>query len=493
MMSGAKDSIIKESFLLNSALDQIRDVIIAVDNQNRLVYLNNSAARQYNIDRKEAIGLKLTHLYRQLWFSPDDEHQAYISLKEKGAWEGVNIHLQPDGTKIVMESIINVIKNPSGERIGLLSITRNITNRVNVDSWLVESNQRLKYVVEAAGMMVYDIDTRTHEITVIRGLEELLGYSVGDVPVTIDWWISQIHPEDVSKAQEQFHPTTSVEKAVNEYRIRGKDGGYVIVRGIAKGIPDIKGNILKIIGSMQNISKEKDMERQLQQNERMIAIGQTAGMVGHDIRNPLQSIVGDLFVVKSDIEEIKNKETSQAAEEAIIAVDSISDNIDYINKIVADLQDYAKKPIPKIENAELYEVIQKGFATLKIPPNVKVQFNIEPNLKLKTDPAYIRRILTNLASNSIQAMPKGGKLIIEAKQDDKKAIELSVEDTGQGIPKEHQNKLFTPLFTTKEKGQGLGLIVVKRFVEALGGTISFESTEGKGTKFIINLPIESNQ
>jgi signal transduction histidine kinase len=99
----------------------------------------------------------------------------------------------------------------------------------------------------------------------------------------------------------------------------------------------------------------------------------------------------------------------------------------------------------------------------------------------------MRRILTNLITNAVQAMQEEGKLIIQAakKQD---VIVITVEDTGVGIPEEVKTKMFTPLFTTKSKGQGLGLAVVKRLVEALKGTIVFDSVAGKGTKFIVELP-----
>jgi len=99
----------------------------------------------------------------------------------------------------------------------------------------------------------------------------------------------------------------------------------------------------------------------------------------------------------------------------------------------------------------------------------------------------MRRILTNLMTNAVQAMQEEGKLIIEAAKK-KDVIVIAVEDTGVGIPEEVKTKMFTPLFTTKSKGQGLGLAVVKRLVEALKGNIVFESVAGKGTKFIVELP-----
>src|SRR3972149_3945401 len=99
----------------------------------------------------------------------------------------------------------------------------------------------------------------------------------------------------------------------------------------------------------------------------------------------------------------------------------------------------------------------------------------------------MKRMLTNLAANAVQAMPNGGKLTINAYCRGNRAF-VSVEDTGEGMPEEAKNKIFKPLFTTKAKGQGFGLAVVKKLTEALNGTITFESQEGKGTKFIIELP-----
>ncbi|MGE5187707.1 MAG: ATP-binding protein [Betaproteobacteria bacterium] len=103
------------------------------------------------------------------------------------------------------------------------------------------------------------------------------------------------------------------------------------------------------------------------------------------------------------------------------------------------------------------------------------------------DSYYLSRILYNLITNSVQAMPNGGKLKIKAKKDDGTTV-LSVVDTGPGIPKKIQAQMFTVMFTTKSKGQGFGLPVVKRMTESLGGTVSFRSKEGKGTTFTLRLP-----
>ena len=123
------------------------------------------------------------------------------------------------------------------------------------------------------------------------------------------------------------------------------------------------------------------------------------------------------------------------------------------------------------------------------PETITVFYSINEGFpKIKTDQLYLKRIITNLASNAVQAMPSGGKLGITAKCKDPK-IFITVEDTGEGIPDDAKEKLFKPLFTTKSKGQGFGLAVVKKLTEALDGKVTVESTVGKGTRFILEFPM----
>jgi len=212
---------------------------------------------------------------------------------------------------------------------------------------------------------------------------------------------------------------------------------------------------------------------QLKDAERLAAIGATAGMVGHDIRNPLQAITSDVFLAKSDIASFPESEEKKSALESM---DEIEKNIDYINKIVQDLQDYARPLNPKIEESDLKLVTESLIAKSRIPKNIKVKVKVaDDSRKINADSYYLNRILYNLVTNSVQAMPQGGKLTIEA-------------DTGVGIPKNVQDKMFTLMFTTKSKGQGFGLPVVKRMTESLGGTVTFDSQEGEGTTFTVRFP-----
>jgi signal transduction histidine kinase len=236
----------------------------------------------------------------------------------------------------------------------------------------------------------------------------------------------------------------------------------------------------------QNLEKlVEERTKQLKDSERLAAIGATAGMVGHDIRNPLQAITGDVYLTKTELASIPESKEKKNALESLTEIEK---NIDYINKIVADLQDFARPLNPHAEKTDLKRIIDDLLSKNGLPQNVKVSVKVETDAKIVVaDSAYINRIMYNLVNNAVQAMPKGGKLTINAYKEANDSI-ITVKDTGVGIPESVKSKLFTPMFTTKSKGQGFGLAVIKRMTEALGGTVSFESQEGRGTTFIVRLP-----
>ena len=275
--------------------------------------------------------------------------------------------------------------------------------------------------------------------------------------------------------------------SVKTWRLTDDKGKTMGTWSIVRDITEQKELQKKLEKHSENLKRiVEEQTKQLRDAERLAAIGATAGMVGHDIRNPLQAITSDVYLAKIDLMSFPESEEKKNVQESL---EEIEKNISYINKIVADLQDFARPITPKLEENDLEQTIYLALAQLTIPVNVTVKHSIKKDFpKIKTDQAYMQRILTNLANNAIQAMPNGGKLLINAVTKNDKAI-ITVEDSGEGIPESVRDKLFTPLVTTKSKGQGFGLAVVKRFTEGMGGTVTFESVVGKGTKFIIELPL----
>jgi PAS domain S-box-containing protein len=236
---------------------------------------------------------------------------------------------------------------------------------------------------------------------------------------------------------------------------------------------------------MEELANER--AKQLNQAERLATIGQTAGMVGHDIRNPLQAIAGELYLAKDEVASLPSGDAKKNLQENMT---SIEENLYYIDKIVADLQDYTKPLRPNKEKVNVEKIIEEALLIVAIPSNLHVTISIEEGFpQFISDFAMLKRVFINLIQNAVQAMPNGGTLKINGQRKSNNAC-ISVEDTGEGIPEENKGKLFTPLFTTKSKGQGFGLAVVKRLVEALNGEITFASQKGKGTTFNIQIPLK---
>ncbi|MEM3823919.1 MAG: PAS domain S-box protein, partial [Candidatus Bathyarchaeia archaeon] len=225
----------------------------------------------------------------------------------------------------------------------------------------------------------------------------------------------------------------------------------------------------------------KKSQEQLLKAQRFAVIGELAGMVGHDLRNPLTSIAGAQYYLK--------KRLSSENEKIKEMLELIEKNIAYSNKIINDLLDYSREIELEAIESDPRTLVQEVLSIVGVPTNVKVKNFAEHKPKMEVDTEKVKRVFMNLIKNAIEAMPKGGVLTIKSRKV-KDKVEITFSDTGVGMSKETLRKLWTPLFTTKSKGMGFGLPICKRFVEAHGGCITVESARGKGTTFTVTLPIK---
>ena len=226
-----------------------------------------------------------------------------------------------------------------------------------------------------------------------------------------------------------------------------------------------------------------DAQSRLIKTERLAAIGEMAGMVGHDLRNPLTSIKNASYLLRK--KHIASDETVRQT------LDIVDKSVEAASHIVTDLLEYSREM--KLELNEVSPKSLVNYALLSIipPSNVKI---IDLTISYPTiwvDQSKIERVFVNLIKNAVDAMPEGGVLEIASRQVNQ-MVELTFSDTGTGITEDNLNKIFTPLFTTKSNGVGFGLAICKRIIEAHGGTIIVKSAVGKGTTFTVSLPIKPN-
>jgi PAS domain S-box-containing protein len=225
-----------------------------------------------------------------------------------------------------------------------------------------------------------------------------------------------------------------------------------------------------------------EAQTKLLKTERLAAIGELAGMVGHDLRNPLTGIAGAAYYMKT-------KYASNIDCKGRDMLEIIEKDIEHANKIINDLLEYSREMKLKLVETDPKSMLKEAIASMQIPENIKVLDKTSSELKLKVDAERIRRVLTNIIKNAVDAMPKGGNLTVKSEKIGQMMI-MSFSDNGMGMPKDVLNKIWTPLFTTKAKGMGFGLPICKRIVEGHGGRISVESKVRKGTTFTIAIPVE---
>jgi PAS domain S-box-containing protein len=434
-----------------------------------------------------------------------------MHVKHKKPFQNLeNWNIHKNGNLLLFERSAVPILDKNGNVVGYRGIDRDITKRKKAEHALLESEQRMKMAQKIAHLGSWEFFVKENYAVWSEELFHIFNLTPQNHGPSMDEYINFVHPDDVKNiisAIEKFNFDAKVGSSASfDYRIILRDGSVRVLHSqrIVEEV-DQSGKPSKIIGIEQDITEQKFIEQQLEQYskhleqlveertsqlrdaERLATIGQVAGMVGHDIRNPLQATVNELYFAKQTLAESSQGDCKQVLMESFSI---IQEQVDYISKIVSDLQDYAKTLHPNLVEVDICELVPDALKTLSIPKNIQAVARCEKDIPiLKLDPTYMRRILTNLVNNAIQAMPNGGRLTVSTAKKENHAI-ITVQDTGVGIPDEFKSKLFTPLFTTKSKGQGFGLPVIKRLVEALGGTINVESEAGKGAKFIILLPLK---
>jgi signal transduction histidine kinase len=223
-----------------------------------------------------------------------------------------------------------------------------------------------------------------------------------------------------------------------------------------------------------------ESREKLVRQEKLAVLGQLAGGVGHELRNPLGVISNAVYFL-----EMTHSETDDTTKEYFGIIRRETGKAE---KIIGDLLDYARVKSLNREAVEVSRLLRDTLAKNPLPDSIRVHMETDPKLPpIYVDPLKIEQVLLNLITNARQAMPNEGELTIKA-QSGNGLVTLEITDNGEGIVEAELPKIFEPLFTTKAKGIGLGLAVSKNLVESNGGQIQVVSRRGEGTTFIVSLP-----
>ena len=468
------------------------------------VEFNDVAHQQLGYSREEFEKLSLLDVEAK---ESQEEVKAHIAkmLKEGKEEYETEHHTKDCGIKNILVSArsIEVKKKKLFH-----CIFHDITEIRNAQKALMESEEQYRNLVERAQEGVWVFDREYVTTFVNPRMAQMLGY---------------VQSEMVGKRAFEFLKGTVVEKAENflatyesgfngnfDYEFIRKDGSEINASIVASQITDDQGIYCGTLALVADVTLRKEMEKKLEKysknleeivkqktsqladaqaqiikSERLTAIGELAGMIGHDLRNPLAGIKNASYY-------LKKKETQGLSTQSKEMLEIINRCVENSNKIINDLLDYSREIRLERKETSIYNLLTQVLAMVQIPKKVMVVKQVTDPSELKVDPDKLERVFVNLVKNAIDAMPDGGSISIIGKEENNH-MELSFSDTGMGIPDEFLPKLFTPLSTTKAQGMGFGLAICKRIIEAHGGTISFKTAMGKGTTFIVTLPIEPTQ
>jgi PAS domain S-box-containing protein len=494
----------------------------------RFVDVNPAFVKMFGYSsRQEMLGI--ADIKKELYFSPD-ERGSHVLDTGKEEVETYRMR-RKDGSEIWVEDHGHYIHDEQGRLVYHEGVLADVTERKRLERELKQHSTHLERLVNERSSELAESEAqyrRLFESSPIPLLEEDFSQVKKYLDDLQTRGVREFrghfteHPEDLSNCAAMVKVLRVNEAALKLYGAKSADEmrvelGRVLAPGfharlreelvaLAEGkthfqsefdnktltgdikhvslvlniIPGYEDTLTKVLVSIVDLTEHKRMEERLQQAERLAAVGETAAMVGHDLRNPLQGIAGAAYLLKQG---------SLSTEKRNEMIKLIEQNVDYSDGIVRDLTEYAAEIHLELVKATPKSIITGALRGVRIPARIALQDLTEAHPCIRIDPDRMKRIIINLVENAVDAMPQGGTLTIASKELDG-TVEITFSDTGVGMPEKAMQNLWKPLQTTKAKGMGMGLAICKRIVDAHGGTISVKSKIGEGTTIIMTLPIE---
>jgi len=360
----------------------------------------------------------------------------------------------------------------------------NVTHRFNLESQIRQLDELERNLIQASmdGIVVNNMLGTI--LTFNQGAAKILGYSPEEVIGKLN--VSQLYPPRVAHEIKQkiYSPEFTGPGMLENFEtlVRRKDGTLVPIWLSARILHEGDREV-GIVGFFRDLRERKHLEEDLLRSERLASLGQMVAHISHEIKNPLMTIGG----FAGQLERLAG-----LPEEARRKLKIIHQEVQRLEKFLGDLSTFSRTIPPRkvlsdlpVLIREVAELMDSGFKERGIVFRLQAPKNIP---QFFFDPGQIRQVLINLFKNAQEAMPQGGNLTVGVELRGDKA-RLTVADTGHGIPPEHLTSLFTPFFSTKEGGTGLGLTICRGLIEQHQGTIEIESEVERGTTCIIHLPL----
>jgi len=496
-----EDEITKE--FLDNILASMEGGLFTIDTDARITSFNRAAEKITGFKREEVLHKKCYTVLRSNLCKGKCRLKKTLETGESIFNDEATI-TNKAGKKIPISVTTSALRSGKNEIIGVLEIFRDLTERKQLWDQLREERDKARQYLSVAGVVMVALD-RKGRVTLINEMGcEVLGYEEDEI-IGNSWFDFYIPERMREEVRNLFQKLIAGEVKLAEYYenpILIRNGEERIIAWHNTTLRDKKGHIIGTLSSGEDITERKRTEAELIRSEKLASVGQLAAGVAHEVNNPLAGI---LIYIKLLLK--KHSQNKLQTEETRKQLEKIGKETERCSRIIKNLLDFSRQTEVTLRPVDINKVIE---ATLSIIGHQISLDNIKTEEKLCTslplilvDFDQIQQALMNIMLNAAQAMPKGGDLTIETSvakgvrigDSFRDAIRIDISDTGIGISKENLDRLFTPFFTTKEKGKGvgLGLSVVHGIIERHQGKIEIESALGAGTTFSIYLGITDEE
>jgi PAS domain S-box-containing protein len=446
--------------------------------QNKEEFLKMDIAKDLYVDPEDRKTFQ--GLVEQLGFVKDFE----VEWKKKNA-ERITVLITADAKK-----------DREGMVIGYEGINMDISDRKRMERELKEAHDFLLNLIESSVDGIIVTDMKGDILIFNKGAENLLGYKAEEVVGKMN--IRSIYQPGVAKEvmEKLRSPDFGGVGKLTSFPIfhRKKDGELIEGDLSASIIYDEKGNEIASVGIFKDLRERLRIERELQkmqeallQSEKLAAMGRLTSQIAHELNNPIYGIMNTLELLKTEI-------PPESKRRRILEL-SLSE-IQRLSEMLRNMLSFSKPEEEKRRPIKIDELIEGILLVMEKQmkeSNIQVETSLAPDIpEIMASTNQMRQVMLNILKNAKEAMPKGGILTVRTVREGEMVI-IHIQDTGIGIPEKIRDKVFEAFFTTKQKvkGVGLGLSVCYGIIKDHCGEIKIESEEGKGTTFIISLPIQS--
>lgn len=467
-------------------LDQISDRVTVTDLDGKVVYINDATCRSLKMTREQLVG----HSVEGFGDDPAQgatQREIIDRTRAAGQWQGDVVNVAADGTKYTLHCRTSLVRDEQGTTVGMCGVATDITESKRRQDQLLESERRFRRLHEQLPIGYFGLDREGRYVDANPAWLKLLGCGREGIENRLFAdRITPVHAERFAGARMRVQDGREEQIEID---VVGAENRPVTVFCVGRGSRDEQGAVETTHWVAADVSERRRLESQLWQAQKLDALGRLAAGVSHDFNNQLTVISGYCDIMLADTPE------DHALRPAMLQIRRATERA---SSTTGHLLAFSRKRTLSPTDIDLNVLARELLHPLGklIGETITVRTEFSPRLRtVCVDAGGLEQALFNLIINARDAMPDGGNLILRTanRQTDGNGpdvVTLTVEDTGMGIAPSDLDRVFEPFFSTKPegKGTGLGLPMVRGFIEQSGGTVEIESRPGAGTRITLALP-----